>query len=220
MIKEKIDKFYLDREKERDRHHFYITEAGRCPRAVYFNFKKVPKKAKEARVLRVFDHGDYTHMRIMSVLFSIGAVKAVEVSLQTELIHGRADGIVTIDNEPYVIELKSINSVGFRKLEKPKKEHIKQLQLYLHYFKIPKGIFIYENKDTQELKEFIIEYDQKLAESIISDFATLKHFISNDIVPPIPFGLEDWECAYCDYAEECERIREAELKKQEEKAEE
>jgi len=200
MIKEKIDKFYLDREKERDRHHFYITEAGRCPRAVYFNFKKVPKKAKEARVLRVFDHGDYTHMRIMSVL--------------------RADGIVTIDNEPYVIELKSINSVGFRKLEKPKKEHIKQLQLYLHYFKIPKGIFIYENKDTQELKEFIIEYDQKLAESIISDFATLKHFISNDIVPPIPFGLEDWECAYCDYAEECERIREAELKKQEEKAEE
>lgn len=205
MIKERIDKFYTDRVKGRERTHFYITDAGKCPRSVWFAFKKFPKKERDARVMRIFEHGDYTHMRIMSALFSIGAVKAIEVALQNELLHGRADGIVTVNNEPYVLELKSINSFGFKKLEQPKKEHVKQLMLYLHYFNIQKGIFLYENKDNQDLKEYMIEYDKQTAEQLISEMQTLKHFIENNILPPMPLGLEEWECQYCDYSEECRK---------------
>ena len=207
MLKEKIDRFYINRRKDRDKMHFYITDAGKCPRSVWFAFKKFPKKEKDARVMRVFEHGDYTHMRIMSALFSIGAVKAIEVALENELLHGRCDGIVVINNEPHVLELKSINTFGFKKLEAPKKEHVKQLMLYLHYFKINNGIFLYENKDNQELKEFTIKYDPKMAEELISDFQTLKHFIDTNVLPPVPMGLEDWECQYCDYAEECLKRR-------------
>lgn len=207
MIKEKIEKFYLERRKDRDRTYFYITEAGRCPRSVWYNFKKFPKKEKDARLMRVFENGDYTHMRIMSSLFSIGAVKAIEVALEEDIVHGRCDGIVVINNEPYVLELKSINSYGFKKLEAPKPEHIKQLMLYLHYFKIKNGIFIYENKDNQDLKEFHITYDKEMAQKLVENFVILRHMVQENILPPVPQNIDEWECRFCDYFDECAKKR-------------
>lgn len=207
MIKEKIEKFYLERRKDRDRSYFYITEAGKCQRAIWYNFKKFPKKEMDARLMRVFENGDYTHMRIMSSLFSIGAVKAIEVALEEDIVHGRCDGIVVINNEPYVLELKSINSYGFKKLEAPKPEHIKQLMLYLHFFKIQKGIFIYENKDNQDLKEFHISYDKEMAEKLIENFRITKHLIDENILPPVPANIDEWECRFCDFFDECVKKR-------------
>ena len=66
MLKEKIEKFYLERRKDRDRTYFYITEAGRCPRSVWYNFKKFPKKEKDARVMRVFENGDMKYMEMVN----------------------------------------------------------------------------------------------------------------------------------------------------------
>ena len=40
MLKELINQYYLDRQKDREQHHFYITDAGKCPRATFFKFKK------------------------------------------------------------------------------------------------------------------------------------------------------------------------------------
>jgi len=206
MLKEHIDNFYLSHQTEKDRNYFYISEAGKCARAIYYSWKKLPRKAKDARVLRLMDHGDYTHMRIMSVLFSLGLVKATEITIPAqEIIHGRADAIVNIEGQPVVVEIKSINSYGFKCLDNPKKEHICQLQLYLHYFKIKEGILIYENKDNQDLREFKLEYDEKLAKQLIEDFHILKHLIDNNILPPVPPEIQEWECQYCDYAEECKK---------------
>lgn len=202
MIKEKIDEFYLSKQRDRDKEHFYITDAGKCARAIYFQFKKVPKKAMDARVLRVFDHGDYTHLRIISTLFSLGLVKATEIDIPNkEIVHGRADAIVTIDGEPYVIEIKSMNSMSFGKLESPDPDHYKQIQLYLHYFNLKKGIVIYENKNTQEIKEFSVDYDPETVKEVLEKFHILKAQIQSNIIP----SKEDmgWKCSYCPYAEEC-----------------
>jgi len=207
MIKEKIDTFYDGKNREdAKRTYFYITDTARCPRAVWFGFKNFPKKRKEARMMRVFEHGDYTHMRIMSALFSLGLVKSIEISIPNqELVHGRADGILSVDGVPIVLELKSINSYAFKQLLEPKKEHVKQIQLYMHYFKIPKGILIYENKDNQDLKEFELEYNKGLSEKTLAELELLKKQIDNEVLPEIPGDLEEWQCNYCDYAEECQK---------------
>ena len=39
MLKELIDQFYLDNQKNKEQTRFYITDAGKCPRAVFFKFK-------------------------------------------------------------------------------------------------------------------------------------------------------------------------------------
>jgi len=205
MLKELIDKFYLDRERDKEQHHFYITDAGKCPRAIFFKFKNVPRKKMEPRVLRLFDHGDYIQMQILNALFSLGIVRASEVKIPPqELISGRADAIVTLDNELYVVDFKSMNSMIFKNLTRPKEENINQLQLYLHFFKIPKGILLYISKDDLALKDFLVEYDKARAKKLLKDLADLKIKIETDVVPAaIVEYPADWQCKYCQFKEIC-----------------
>lgn len=205
MLKELIDKFYLDRERDREQHHFYITDAGKCPRAIFFKFKNVPREKMEPRVLRMFDHGDYIQMQILNSLFSLGIVRASEVKIPPqELVSGRADAIVTLDNELYVVDFKSMNSMVFKNLTQPKEDNINQLQLYLHFFKISKGILLYVSKDNLELKDFLVEYDKARAEKLLKGLSDLKIKIETDVVPgAIADYPADWQCQYCQFKEIC-----------------
>lgn len=214
MLKELIDQFYLDRETDREQHHFYITDAGKCPRAVFFKFKNVPREKMAPEVLRMFDHGDYIQMQILSTLFSLGIVRAAEVKIPPhELVSGRADAIVTLNNELYVVDFKSMNSIVFRNLDAPKEENVNQLQLYLHFFKIPKGILLYINKDTLELKEFFIQYNPTLAKKLLDDLTILKEKIDTDIIPArLNSFPKDWQCQYCQFLEICKLAGGGEVK--------
>ncbi|UCD20813.1 MAG: Dna2/Cas4 domain-containing protein [archaeon] len=206
MLKELINEFYSSKEKDKEKVAFYISDAGKCPRAVWFSLKNYPKKPITARVMRIFEHGDYTHMRIMGALFSLGLVKAVEIQIpDNEFIHGRADAIITLDNEPAILEIKSINSFKFKNT-KPEKDHVLQLQLYLHYFKLKKGVLIYENKDNQELKEYVIHYDEKLVNELLTGFKGIKKHADENKPPIIPEDLEEWRCNYCVYLDSCKKI--------------
>lgn len=213
MLKELIDRFYLDRETDREQHHFYITDAGKCPRAIFFKFKNVPREKMSPEVLRMFDHGDYIQMQILSTLFSLGIVRASEVKIPPhELVSGRADAIVTLNNEIYVVDFKSMNSLVFKNLEAPKEENVNQIQLYLHFFKIPRGILLYINKDTFELKEFLVHYDSALAKKLLDDLAILKEKINSNIIPArIPSFPQDWQCQYCQFLEICKLAGKGEL---------
>jgi len=143
----------------------------------------------------MFDHGNYIQMQILNNLFSLGIVRASEVKIPPqELISGRADAIITLNNELYVVDFKSMNSMVFKNLTEPKKDNINQIQLYLHYFKIPKGILLYVNKDTLELKEFLIEHDPAIAQKLLKDLTDLKTKIDSNVVPQrIPGWPEEWQ---------------------------
>lgn len=215
MLKELIDKFYLDKQKDREQQHFYITDAGKCPRAIFFKFKNVPKKEMEARILRMFDHGDYIHQLIMRPLLSIKEIHIVasEVAIPPqELISGRADAIISDSKEMYLLDIKSVNSMVFKNLEQAKEENIDQIQLYLHYFKISKGILLYVNKDTQELKEFVVSYDKSRAQALLDDLNQLKIKIDSNIVPDrILDYSNNWQCQYCQFKEICSLIGKGEI---------
>lgn len=209
MLKELIDKFYLDKERARsgDQTRFYITDAGKCPRAVFFKFKKAPKEELEARVLRMFDHGDYIHQLIMRSLTAIREVRVITAEVDIapqEIISGRADAVISDGKDLYVLDIKSMNSMVFKNLNEAKEENINQLQLYLHFFKIPKGILLYVNKDTQELKEFVIQYNPNIAKNLLDGLSHLKTKIDSNIIPSrIPSYPDDWQCTYCAFREIC-----------------
>lgn len=215
MLKELIDQFYLEKEKSREREQtkFYITDAGKCARAVFFKIKKAPREAMEARILRMFDHGDYIHRLILNTLFSLGLVRSSEISIPPQgIISGRADAILTFGPDLYVLDIKSMNSFIFKNLNSPKEENLDQLQLYLHFFQIQKGLLLYVNKDTQALKEFIVDYDQKRSESLLADLEVLKTKIDSNLLPQ---RLADYpshkECQFCQFKEICGQAGKAEL---------
>jgi len=214
MLKELLDKFYLDKERDREQHHFYITDAGKCGRAIFFKFKNVPREKYTADLLRLFDRGDYLQMQMLNAMFSLGIVRASEICIPPqELISGRADAIITLNNELYIVDFKSMNSILFRNLIEPKKDNINQIQLYMHFFKIFKGILLYINKDTLELKEFVVEYNPTLAKKLLKDLDELKRKIDSDIIPPrIPDYAKNSECRYCQFKEICRLAGEKEIK--------
>lgn len=206
MLKEIIDKYYQDKRREKDKKRFYISDAGKCPRQIFFKFKKAPCKEMEPRILRVFDQGNYVHLRLMRDLFSLGVVVASEIDIPpVEDVGGRADAIIRINNDLYLVDFKSINSMILKNMAEPKEDHIFQVQLYLHFFKLKKGILLYEGKDNSEIKEFSVEYDKKLAEKIISDFKRLKINVDKDLVPQQLTDFPDnWQCQYCQFREICD----------------
>jgi len=216
MLREIIDKFYLDRQRDKEQRHFYITDAGRCGRAIFFKFKNVPRKEMEANILRLFDHGDHIHQLIMKPLLSTRDIHVVasEVDIPPqEVISGRADAILSDGKELFVLDIKSMNSMVFRGMNEPKEENINQIQLYLHYFKIPKGILLYVNKDNQDLKEFVVSYNPAKAEALLSDLTNLKKQIEKNVVPSrIPTYPNDWQCQYCQFKEVCKMTNGNEMK--------
>lgn len=218
MLRELIDQFYLDKERERgekERVHFYISESGKCRRAIFFRFKRAPKKELEAEKLRVFEFGNHIQQIVLRPLISKGLVVATEVPIPyKELVSGRADIIISVEGKPYVVEVKSISGrMNLAKMTSPMPDHYEQLQLYLHYFKVPKGIVLYVNKDTQELKEFECNYNNELVKKLLKRFEELKTKIEANIVPA---RLEDypdnWQCGNCEYREICVMANSGEIK--------
>ena len=207
MLKELIDQFYLDQQRNKGQTRFYITDAGKCPRSVFFKFKNAPREKMDARILRIFERGDHMHRNIFNVLYRLKIGVTTEIPIPaTELISGRADAIICINNENYVLDIKSMNSMVFRNLASPKEENIYQLQLYLHFFDIKKGILFYIDKDQQNIKEFIINYDAKLVDSLLTGFQGLKNKIESNVIPDqLADYPQNWQCSYCQFRDICDR---------------
>ena len=205
MLKELIDNFYLENQKNKDQTKFYITDAGKCPRAVFFKFKNAPREPMDARILRIFERGENIHRSIFNILYRLrlGVVTEIPIPSQ-EIISGRADAILCVGNENYVLDIKSMNSMIFRRLAEPKEENVYQIQLYLHYFNIKKGILLYIDKDQQEMKEFFVDYDEALCKSLLDKFYALKDQVEKNVLPA---RLEDyprnWQCNYCQFKDVC-----------------
>ncbi|MBI2626023.1 MAG: PD-(D/E)XK nuclease family protein [Candidatus Nealsonbacteria bacterium] len=216
MLKELIDQFYLDRQRDREQTHFYVTDAGKCGRALFFKFKNAPRKEMEASVLRLFDHGDHIHQLIMKPLLSVRDVHVVasEVNIPPqEIISGRSDAIISDGKDLYVLDIKSMNSMIFDKMTAPKEENIDQLQLYLHYFKVPKGILLYVNKNTLALKEFLVGYSQERSLALLASLNETKKKIDSGTIPDrIQSYPEDWQCRYCQFKAICGTAGSGELK--------
>ncbi len=205
MLKELIDHFYLENQRNKEQTRFYITDAGKCLRAVFFKFKNVPKEPMEPRLLRIFEHGENIHRSIFNILYRLRLGVTTEIPIPAqEIVSGRADAILCVNNENYVLDIKSINSFIFKNLNKPKEENIYQIQLYLHYFNIKKGILLYIDKDQQDIKEFVVEYDEALCKSLLDKFYGLKADIETNKIPArLADYPRNWQCSYCQYKDIC-----------------
>jgi hypothetical protein len=76
------------------------------------------------------------------------------------------DAIVTINNHKYVVEVKSQNSFMFKK-QAGHPKGMKQLQFYMEMTGIHRGFVLVEDKNTQEFKVLMAEYDAEDMEPYI-----------------------------------------------------
>lgn len=81
-----------------------------------------------------------------------------------------------------------------------------KLDCILHEIKRPidRIVFLYENKDNQELKEFVVEYNDDLMCDILDFYDAVNYHVENKIVPPREgTGKSCNMCRFCGYKTEC-----------------
>jgi len=110
------------------------------------------------------------------------------------------------DNDIMIVELKSIKSKKYAQLlrdNSPKKEHEMQLQLYMEETGIKAGLIVYENKDTQAMKEFIVNYDPDIVAAVNTQINLVCEHIDRGELPPREYSQSDGECFWCKYKQYC-----------------
>ncbi len=210
MLKERIDEFYRKEDGGGKRDYFYASEVTDCKRKIYFKMKGAEKEELDPQTSRKFERGNQIHQKLISALYSTGVVTASEVEMPNQsLFHGRADAVVSLNGENYVVEVKSASPYAFKKLDGPKKSWVSQLQIYLNHFDIEKGIILVECKGTQKLEEFCIERDEKVFEELEREFGELLEMVREDVVPKKP-DKSNWKfdkCRYCLYEKACRQAK-------------
>lgn len=162
-----------------------------CIRAQVLNCLKFPfTESIPARIQRVFDNGNDMHLRYQGYLKKIGALElcdscagkgcrecrqsGVEVNFEwiDLMTRGQADGLFKegfLGNiDAPVLELKSMKQELFQALGGPKADHLLQAHVYMHAFHKKRCIFIYENKNDQTMKEFVVVWDEEIWKNALS----------------------------------------------------
>lgn len=80
---------------------------------------------------------------------------------------GSIDGKVMVDDKPFLVEIKSTGSEAWKMFRRPKSTHINQMQLYMYAEQLQHGFLIYINKDTGDIKEWIVDYDASLVDELL-----------------------------------------------------
>ncbi len=114
-------------------------------------------------------------------------------------------------NDLMIVEIKSINDGGFNPnqntrypKEFPKPENVDQIQLYMHMTGIHDGLLLYENKNDQQLKEVLVDYDPFRANKVLAKIGKAKYYYEKGTVAPRQYSRNDIHCSkWCDYRHIC-----------------
>lgn len=105
-------------------------------------------------------------------------------------ITGHTDGILRINDEWYLLEIKSANDASWSFMNAPREAHQKQAQLYLHSKLIgfehiePKGVvFLYVNKNTSKEKEYLVYKDDTKIKPIFEGLAKFYSCLEKQELP-------------------------------------
>lgn len=192
---------------------FHPSMASRCQRYIQYYLQGYSRRPFSAQTMRIFDNGTGVHERIQKYFTEMGIVieneKKMKYTVKTPApsitVVGSADSIVQIKKK-LIVEIKSCNSFMYVKFvkEKGSLDHKVQWNLYSYGLKIPDGVFIYENKNTQEIHPVPVSFDKALFDDTIKKFKRVQKAINDSRLVVRPYkGMTAKACLKCDYKDEC-----------------
>ena len=230
-INYQFDKVLLDRQdkeleenKKRVTGRYSPSEIPYCVRQTFYKFyqpKPIPVNS-----LRIMEAGNMTHEWVKKMLQSLVDEKLLHgeiASLENERpftivvdtdedisIGGRFDNFLMLSNdrERYLIEVKSQKSLFYS--NEYKKEHAIQTMPYIYMKRPCKGVFIYVDRASYEIKIFPqdgLDYDPKVMSYIFQRTKLLDSYIKSHTLPP-PEAKQikemNWLCGFCPWKIECD----------------
>ena len=136
--------------------------------------ENVPIKLK-----RIFEEGNAIHEKWQRLFIRGGLCKAEDCDFSrfnTDYEIGfTPDAIITINGEKYVVEIKSVNTYQFMNMTSHPTAS-KQVQMYMKFTGIKKGIILCEDKNTQDFKVFIVNYNSDITAPYIERLEAVQYY--------------------------------------------
>jgi len=196
--------------KQRKRSQTWSSSSlGYCERKHVYQYMGAAKERQpDSDLANIFIHGTWTHLKWQAMGFMATWLGQAEVPCAIpELGYtGTIDGILADGETGW--ELKSINERGFKFVLQDgiKLEHKRQITGYMLATGLRRWSVIYEEKNTQEYKEFVYEYDETLADSVRDELARLNQHVATRTLPVmLPDCAEKKNSTYkqCAYRDLC-----------------
>ena len=183
------------------------SDAQNCLRQRGFAAAKFPEAHQlDTTVLLAFSLGTSMHELLQESIGNVydGEFEAVvDLSGSGVSLSGSADGVVEIDGETMLLEIKTMGAYPFKMAKEsglPKRQHVAQAALYAMGFpEVTKLWMVYLAKESGfrghkagEMLEFIIDLDEptfegltprQVAEGELENFRSVQNDLSNNMLP-------------------------------------
>jgi CRISPR/Cas system-associated exonuclease Cas4 (RecB family) len=205
-MQERIAEFNHGEEIEGE--YFHPSALGGCLRRTWFAVKKAPPepeaKADLLRTYLTFEIGTYCHIILQNLMERAGILEVREAAIKDSVrrILGHGDAIVRIAGIRYLVEIKTINLRGFTTVaQQPLHEHKIQVHAYMKSLGIQWVIFLYISKDTGEVREHVLQFDQAFYEKYVT--SRIESFFNDVRANKLPQREEGKNCTYCQFQHLC-----------------
>ncbi len=111
------------------------------------------------------------------------------------------DGAFRFMSKDILFEFKTIKHEDFEYLIEPSLDYRKQGAMYSTCMGINLVMFVYIDKDTQEMKAYLVEYTKEQQEWVVSRMTTLEGYIERNELPPKEVSKD---CNYCAFKYYCD----------------
>lgn len=206
------------------------SSLGQCPRRHYWQRLDIDPDPDYEINQEAFDVGNAIHELYQKRLRQAGVMVAHELYMESDSLSGHSDGLLYIDGELRVLDIKSTakNLVpGFTKsgkakrcLTEPEPWHIAQVYGYQKLYwdmeiKPMVGSILYISKDNRrgvDMAEFEFPLTEDTYLQVQNEVSKLDDYWESKTVPPKepcnyakPEERERLECMYCPYKQKCDK---------------
>lgn len=187
----------LLKKKQRDRSgSFSSSAAGSCQRRQIYQYLGISSGGTNGPQLQqIFNDGTWRHLRWQATLLQAGILESVEDMLDWPAMRSKGSmdgrGIVP-DDHPHApwrglefgFELKGMNTYAFQPARDVKEAHHLQIDRYFLSGGFDLFVVVYEDKNTQEWKEWVVEPDPARMEAQRTELAELNDYADKKEIPP------------------------------------
>lgn len=197
---------------------FRASGVGGCQRKMMYKLLGYNEKYDHISAFTL-QQGTVVHEMIQGYLQRAGIIESLEEELKIlPNLNGHYDGVIVIDGERYLLEIKTINHVAYERVSKYNnvyKKYILQAHCYMKALGLTKTIFLFVNKghtlsddfrrDNPDIDplfhEVEVRFDKKIWAEIEEKIGELVNYFETKTMPPMK---KVSECAYCNFKSKCE----------------
>ena len=173
-------------------------------------YKQLQGEQVNADLMRIFEQGNAIHEKWQRLFIRAGYAKAEDCDLtrfdKKYEMSFTPDVIVTIPEfypGPMVVEIKSVNTYQFQKMEHHSSGE-KQCQFYMNRTGLKKGLTLCEDKNTQQFKIRLLDYDSSITDPFVERLEEVKYY-KNKAIKEHKMVKRHCDCksADCKMASQC-----------------